>query len=160
MLGKFISKYFLECTSNYSHKFTWGNLSLSIITHKSKMKINMQSPPLSGSRTASSPKRKHQAPEAAVRHLPSLSPTASNTYCLSRSVYSGYFRQMESNNTWPTLFSGPGSRLISCDKGFPGGLAVQNLQGTWVQSLGQEDPRKKGMETHSSILAREFPGGV
>ena len=44
--------------------------------------------------------------------------------------------------------------------GFPGGLAVQNLQGTWVQSLGQEDAQKKGMETHSSILAREFPGGV
>ena len=23
----------------------------------------------------------------------------------------------------------------------------------WVQSVGQEDPRKKGMATHSSILA-------
>ena len=26
-------------------------------------------------------------------------------------------------------------------------------QETWVQSLGQEDPLEKGMETHSSILA-------
>jgi len=33
---------------------------------------------------------------------------------------------------------------------------VKNLpamQGTWVQSLGQEDPLEKGMATHSSILA-------
>ena len=29
-------------------------------------------------------------------------------------------------------------------------LAVQE---TWIQSLGQEDPLKKGMVTHSSILA-------
>ena len=67
---------------------------------------------------------------------------------------------MESNNTRPTLFSGPCSQLINCDKGFPGGLAVTNLQGTWAQSLGQEDPRKKGMESHSSILAREDPSGI
>ena len=26
---------------------------------------------------------------------------------------------------------------------------------TWVQSLGQEDPLKKGMATHSSILCLE-----
>ena len=33
---------------------------------------------------------------------------------------------------------------------------VKNLpamQDTWVQSLGQDDPLKKGMSTHSSILA-------
>ena len=37
---------------------------------------------------------------------------------------------------------------------------VKNLpamQETWVQSLGQEDPLKKGMATHSSILAWETP---
>ena len=37
---------------------------------------------------------------------------------------------------------------------------VKNLpaiQGTQVQSLGQEDPLKKGMATHSSILAWEIP---
>ena len=27
---------------------------------------------------------------------------------------------------------------------------------TWVQSLGWEDPREKGMATHSSILPGEF----
>ena len=27
------------------------------------------------------------------------------------------------------------------------------MQGTWTQSLGQEDPLEKGMATHSSILA-------
>ena len=30
--------------------------------------------------------------------------------------------------------------------------AVQETQETWVQSLGWEDPLKKEMETHSSIL--------
>jgi len=30
-------------------------------------------------------------------------------------------------------------------------------QKTWVQSLGREDPLKKGMETHSNILAWEIP---
>ena len=38
-------------------------------------------------------------------------------------------------------------------------------QGTWVQSLGQENPLVKGMATHSSILAwripwTEEPGGL
>ena len=45
---------------------------------------------------------------------------------------------------------------------------VKNLpamQETWVQSLGWEDPLKKGMATHSSILAwripwTEKPGGL
>ena len=45
---------------------------------------------------------------------------------------------------------------------------VKNLpavQGTWVQSLGQEDPLVKGRATHSSILAwripwTEEPGGL
>ena len=31
------------------------------------------------------------------------------------------------------------------------------MQETWVQSLGQEDPLKKEMATHSSILAWEIP---
>ena len=30
---------------------------------------------------------------------------------------------------------------------------LPTMQETWVQSLGQEDPWKKGMATHSSILA-------
>ena len=37
---------------------------------------------------------------------------------------------------------------------------VKNLtamQETWVQSLGQEDPLKKGMATYSSILAQRIP---
>ena len=39
------------------------------------------------------------------------------------------------------------------------------MKETWVQSLGQEDPLKKGMATHSSILAwrrprTEEPGGI
>ena len=38
--------------------------------------------------------------------------------------------------------------------------SVKNLpamQETWVQSLGQEDPLKKEMENHSSILAWRIP---
>ena len=31
------------------------------------------------------------------------------------------------------------------------------VQETWIQSLGQEDPLKKGMATHSSILAWRMP---
>ena len=31
------------------------------------------------------------------------------------------------------------------------------MQETWVQSLGQEDPLKKEMTTHSSILAWRIP---
>ena len=37
---------------------------------------------------------------------------------------------------------------------------VKNLpatQETWVRSLGLEDPLKKGMATHSSILAWRIP---
>ena len=32
------------------------------------------------------------------------------------------------------------------------------MQETWVQSLGWEDPLKKGMATHSNILAWRIPG--
>ena len=31
------------------------------------------------------------------------------------------------------------------------------MQGTWVQSLGWEDPLEKGTGTHSSILAWKIP---
>ena len=44
--------------------------------------------------------------------------------------------------------------------GFSGGSVVKNLlamQETWVQSPGEEDPLKKGMATHSSILAWRIP---
>ena len=34
---------------------------------------------------------------------------------------------------------------------------MQEMQETWVLSLGQEDPLEKEMETHSSILAWEIP---
>ena len=34
---------------------------------------------------------------------------------------------------------------------------MQEMQETWVQSLGQEDPLEKEMTTHASILAWEIP---
>ena len=46
---------------------------------------------------------------------------------------------------------------------FPSGLGVKNtptmqeMQETWVRSLGQEDPLEEGMATHSSILAQKIP---
>ena len=43
---------------------------------------------------------------------------------------------------------------------FPGDSVVKNrlpMQKTWVQSLGQEDPLKEEMITHSSNLAWEIP---
>ena len=33
----------------------------------------------------------------------------------------------------------------------------QEIEETWVQSLGQEDPLEEGMATHSSILAWRIP---
>ena len=35
--------------------------------------------------------------------------------------------------------------------------AMQEMQGTWALSLGQEDPLEKDMTTHSSILAWKIP---
>ena len=42
---------------------------------------------------------------------------------------------------------------------------LPEMQETWVQSLGSEDPLDKGMATHSTILAwrnpwTEEPGGL
>ena len=34
---------------------------------------------------------------------------------------------------------------------------MQEMQETWVQSLGWEDPLEEGMATHSSILAWGIP---
>ena len=34
---------------------------------------------------------------------------------------------------------------------------MQELQETWVQPLGQEDPLEEGMEAHSSLLAWRIP---
>ena len=36
-------------------------------------------------------------------------------------------------------------------------LPLQETQEIWAQSLGQEDPLKEEMATHSSILAWEIP---
>ena len=33
----------------------------------------------------------------------------------------------------------------------------QEMQETWVQSLGREDPLEEGMTTHSSVLAWRIP---
>ena len=47
--------------------------------------------------------------------------------------------------------------------GFPGGSVVKNLpvmqemQKTWVQSLGWEDPLEEEIATHSSTLAWKIP---
>ena len=55
--------------------------------------------------------------------------------------------------TFDTVFKrGGGASLVA--------QTVQNLpaiQETWIQSLDQEDPVKKGMATHSSILAWRIP---
>ena len=34
---------------------------------------------------------------------------------------------------------------------------MQEMQDTWVQSLGQEDPLEEEVATHSSILAWKIP---
>ena len=63
--------------------------------------------------------------------------------------------------------------FMSCvlNMGFPGGSvgknppAVKEMQETWVQSLGLEDPLEEETTNHSSILAwriplTEGPGGL
>ena len=52
--------------------------------------------------------------------------------------------------------------FIFCNVGFPGGSVVKKkiclqMQELWVWSLLQEDPLKKDMTTHSSILAWRTP---
>ena len=48
--------------------------------------------------------------------------------------------------------------------GFPNGSGVKNppamqeMQETWVRSLGREDPLEEEMASHSSLLAWEIPG--
>ena len=48
--------------------------------------------------------------------------------------------------------------------GFPGSSAVKNppamqeLQETWVQSLGREDPLEEGIATHSNTFAWKIHG--
>ena len=49
-------------------------------------------------------------------------------------------------------------RALRLRRGFAGGSAIKTppaMQETWVLSLGQEDPLKEGIATHSSIFARE-----
>ena len=36
-------------------------------------------------------------------------------------------------------------------------LAMLEMQETWVQSLGQEDPLEEGLAIHSRILAGKVP---
>ena len=53
------------------------------------------------------------------------------------------------------------TRPIVNNMGFPGGvishLPMHEIQETWVQSLGQEDPLEEGTATHSSRLAWRIP---
>ena len=49
------------------------------------------------------------------------------------------------------------------NRGCPGGSAIKNPPanagdvGSFIQSLGQEDPLEKEMATHSSIVAQKIP---
>ena len=62
--------------------------------------------------------------------------------------------------SWATL--GPFSSAILRTNPSRASLVAQmvknlpEMQETWVQSLGWEDPPEKGMATHSSILAWEI----
>ena len=53
--------------------------------------------------------------------------------------------------------------IFKISRDFPGGSAVKNppamqeMQDTWVPSLGWEDPLEKGIAVHSRILAWRIP---
>ena len=61
------------------------------------------------------------------------------------------FRDIESLPTYMLLGSFPGGSAV---KNSP---ALQKMQGTWLWSLGQEDPLEKETATYSSILAMKIP---
>ena len=69
------------------------------------------------------------------------------------------------NQFWTSwwLFSSETHSLLKTLKGSGSSLVVQlvknppEVQETWVQSLGREDPLEEGMATHSSILAWRIP---
>ena len=46
------------------------------------------------------------------------------------------------------------SQVPQCVKNPP---TMQEMQETWVQSLGWEDPLEEGMASHSSVLAWRIP---
>ena len=62
--------------------------------------------------------------------------------------------QTTGHHFWTMVCSNLGFLSASVVKNPP---ATQEMQGTWVRSLGQEDPLKKGTATHSSILACRIP---
>ena len=64
-----------------------------------------------------------------------------------RDVYSSFIRNCLIGSNQDTL---PASLVAQMIKNLP------VIQGTQVQSLGQEDPLEKGLATHCSILAWEI----
>ena len=54
-------------------------------------------------------------------------------------------------------------QIVNKAKVFPGGASGKEVasclpvQGTWVQSLGREDPLEEEMATHSSVLSWRIP---
>ena len=70
----------------------------------------------------------------------------------------GLSRTLVHKNIYNTFYSCVGVHMIA---GFWGGSVVKDppaKQETWVWSLSQQDPLKKEMATHFSILAWEIPG--
>ena len=61
---------------------------------------------------------------------------------------------------WGAIFK---AHVYTYSEVFPGGSgvksppAIQELQETWIRTLGHEDPLEEGMATHSSNLAWRIP---
>ena len=96
-------------------------------------------------------------------HFPGLITLPMHWYPSSLADLKTLFHQWHPNSTFCTfnLFLVTGSFFSAyvC-KVFPVIQMVKNLpatQQTWVRSLGQEDPLKKGMAIHFSILAWRIP---
>ena len=87
-------------------------------------------------------------------------------------VIKGEPPSMVKKESWSNLYNEvAGIRDSLRHQGSPSGSEVKNLptvqelQETWIQSLGWEDPMEEDMATHSSILAwripwTEEPGGL
>ena len=96
-------------------------------------------------------------------HLPLPVTLYSLSFIPAVSSPSPLCRSLTDLKKWAALGSGVGfySFLgLNCLPGLPVAQMIKNLpamQGTWVWSLGQEDPLEEGMAAHSSIVTRKIP---
>ena len=89
--------------------------------------------------------------------LVALHPTYDHTRGLRAHALGPKILSPNSTTRWLCNFG----KCLDLSEEFPGGsdgkVSVPTMRETWVRSLGQKDPLKKEMATHSSTLAWKIP---